>query len=201
MMYRPVLITPPTVKPVTLAEAKKQCGASDFTDDDVLIGRLIDAATSYLDGHAGILNRCLVEQVWRQDYDCFERCMRLPLFPVISVASVKYDDASGSEQTVSSDNYSLLSDGLGAFVRFKSTFSFPSLHTERPAARIQYTAGYATSGSGDAAVSSTPEALKAAILLLVEHWYENRSAVAEGPMIALPFAVDALIAPFRRVGV
>ncbi|MFP5432845.1 MAG: head-tail connector protein [Alphaproteobacteria bacterium] len=44
--------------------------------------------------------------------------------------------------------------------------------------------------------------MKAAILLLVGHWYANREAVVTGTIATqLPMAVDALLAPLRRVGI
>jgi len=40
------------------------------------------------------------------------------------------------------------------------------------------------------------------MLLLVGHWYQNRGTVSVGDAVyQLPFAVDALLGPRRRVGV
>ena len=50
------------------------------------------------------------------------------------------------------------------------------------------------------AAASVPAAIKAAILLLIRHWFDNPSAVQVGqPVQAMPFAVDALLAPYRRI--
>ena len=49
--------------------------------------------------------------------------------------------------------------------------------------------------------SAVPAPIKHAILLMVGHWYANREAVAPGQMHEVPMAVDALIRPYRRVGV
>jgi uncharacterized phiE125 gp8 family phage protein len=47
---------------------------------------------------------------------------------------------------------------------------------------------------------TVPEPIKQAILLLVGAWFENREAVLTGTIVAtLPFAVDALLAPYRVV--
>lgn len=59
----------------------------------------------------------------------------------------------------------------------------------RPAA-ITFTAGYG-------APTDVPAAIRQAMLLLVTQWYEHRQVTGTGT--ALPFAVDALLAPFRRV--
>ncbi|MDE9565734.1 head-tail connector protein [Xenorhabdus bovienii] len=43
------------------------------------------------------------------------------------------------------------------------------------------------------------EAVIQAILLLIGHWYENRTAVVVGQSVAtLPFAVKALLQPYKR---
>lgn len=55
-------------------------------------------------------------------------------------------------------------------------------------------------GSGEEQQPLTP-ALKSAVLLWAGHLYEHREAVVTGKTPAtLPFAVDALIAPYRRWG-
>lgn len=193
-MYRPVQTAAPTTTPVSLAEAKAHCRV-DGDDDNALITALIGAAVSYFDGWTGVLGRCLIVQTWRQDFDRFNRCLRLPLFPVIAITSVAYDDVDDVAQTINAADYSLLTDDLGGFVRFKDAYAFPSIHDERPAVRVTYTAGYADA-------EAVPAALRYAILMLVAHWYENRESVVVGPSMTvaeLPMAVNALLAPFRRI--
>jgi uncharacterized phiE125 gp8 family phage protein len=190
-MYRPVLVTAPTETAVSLVEAKRQIRADDFSDDDDYITSLIAAATAYLDGWTGVLGRCVMPQTWRQDYDCFERCMRLPLFPVISVTTVAYDDVDGVSRTIDSANYALLNDDMGAYIKFKQTYGFAAINVERPAVHITYQAGHA---------SDAPElqTIKALMLILIAQWYENRSAISADQIQQIPFAADALIASLRR---
>jgi uncharacterized phiE125 gp8 family phage protein len=197
-MYRPVLVTAPTITPVSLAEVKAQLDI-DYMDKDALIQGLIAAATAHLDGWTGILGRALCEQTWRQDFDTFSRKLRLPLFPIISVSSVKYTDTNGSEQTVAGANYNVLTDDLGTYAEPIYNFAFPSLKQFQPAAvRVQYVAGYAN-GTGDPVVSTVPDAIKQAMFLLIRHWFDNPSASVVGQTVAkLPLAVDALLAPYRR---
>jgi uncharacterized phiE125 gp8 family phage protein len=194
-MYRPVLVTPPVIKPITRTEAKAHLDIS-YSEKDTLIDGLIAAATTHLDGWTGILGRALCEQTWRQDFDCFEFGLRLPLFPVISVSSVKYTDTENVEQTISTSNYNVLTDDLGTHVRFLDNYSFPNLRQYQPAAvRVEYKAGYADSDGA----STVPDAIKQAMLLLVRHWFDNPTAVVVGQSVApLPFAVDALLSPYRR---
>lgn len=204
-MYKPALTTAPATTPITLAEVKAQLEITGSESDTVLTA-LIAAAVSQLDGWTGTLGRCLVQQSWRQDYDCFARCLRLPLGPVISVTNVKYYDAAGVEQTVASDQYQLLADGEGWFVKFNAQYSFPALRAERPAVSVTYAAGY---GQVDAA-STVPAAIKQAMHLMVRQWFQNPGSIRSeevdgvgkivyqglGDTVAQP-AIDALLAPYR----
>lgn len=218
-MYRPVLVTPPVITPVSLEEAKAHCRATDHTDDDATLTALIAAAVSHLDGWTGILGRCLCEQTWRQDFNDFRSCLQLPLFPVVSIVSVKYVDTNSMQQTVDPGSYSLRVGDLGSYIRFATNYAFPPLNTEGPAVSIEYIAGYLDTPAVDAIeadpeadppveaaaaiprLSTVPDALKHAILMLVSHWFQNRDAVVvdQAQPAELPFAVAALIAPFRRV--
>ncbi len=193
-MYRPVLVTPPAIKPITLTEAKAWLDIT-YTDKDTVISGLIAAATAHLDGWTGILGRCLCEQTWRQDFDSFSRCLRIPLSPVISITNIKYDDENSAEQTVDSGSYTVLNDDLGPYVKFADDFAFPSIASGRPAVRVTYLAGYPTATG----VWTGPEDIKNAIALMVRHWFDNPTAVVVGVGAqVMPMAVDALLTKYRR---
>lgn len=183
-MLAPVLIAPPDDLPASLDLAKLHLRV-DHDDDDVLISSLINAAVDHLDGWTGVLGRCLVEQVWRQDFDALAPCLPLQLGPVIEIVSVKYVDDRGDVQTLDPDGYRLRSDAGGRW-RLDLT-SWPSSRT----ASVTYKAGF----------NVVPPAITTAILMLVAHWYANREAAAAGDLATVPMAVDALVVPYRRVGV
>lgn len=190
-MLAPVRITAPVLTPITLAEAKAHLRVVGATDDDIITS-LIAAATEYLDGWSGVLGRALVTQTWRQDYSGFCDKLRLPLAPVVSISSVKYFDGSNIEQTLADTAYQLLVDGLGPYVALKSDQSWPAYYGRANAVSITFVAGSAPEG--------VPSQIKAAIKLLVGNLYENREATVIGTITSeLPFAVNALIAPYRRV--
>lgn len=192
-MHAPVRTVAPAAPVITTAEAKAHLRV-DGSDEDTLIDVYVAAAADHLDGWTGVLGRALVTQTWRQDFDAFDRCMRLPVGPVASVTSVTYLDAAGDSQTVAAPNYQLLADALGAYVRFSDDYPFPTVADDGPAVSVTYVAGVAA--------AAVPAALKAALLLLVGHYFANREAVITGTIAtALPLAVNSLIAPYRRVGV
>lgn len=210
-MIAPVLVTSPSITPVSLAEAKTQL-AVDHDEHDALITGYIAAAVDHLDGWSGILGRALVEQTWRQDFDGFSGCMRLPLAPVISITSVTWRSTAGQISTVSSDDYTLLSDALGPYVAFKSAFSRPSGLNETKPVSVTFLAGYPTTPAVEAdeeadppveavpAISNIPPAIKAAILIHVRLMYDAyRLGKDAGPIPTE--AIDALVAPYRRVGI
>jgi uncharacterized phiE125 gp8 family phage protein len=193
-MLRPVLVAAPAVTVWTVDEMKAQLRI-DGSDEDNTLTALLAAATGYLDGHAGILGRCMIEQTWLQSFGCFERRLRLP-FPDVSSVVVKYFDTDDAEQTVDAGGYQLLEDARGNYLRFVSTFATPAVNPDRlDAVSVAMTVGY-----GDA-VDDVPAALRQAIMLLIGHWYTNREAVGLNTLSALPLGFDALIAPFRRGGV
>lgn len=196
-MLAPVLVTPPADTPVSIADAKTHCRV-DHTEDDALIQAYLQAAVGHLDGRAGILGRCIMQQTWRVRLDCWpvDGKLRLGFFDVTSVV-LKYWDADGSEQTVSDTRYYLEQDALGAFLWLRDAFTGPSLDSDRV-------------GAISAVVTCAMDPAKPpfaavchAIKLIVGHWYENREAVVVGQVDVktLPLAVDALLAPHRRVGV
>lgn len=195
-MYKPVLVTPPSAGDpiVTYAEAKAHLHL-DSDDEQTLVESLVKAATAHLDGFTGILGRALVTQTWRQDYDAFCPVLRLPLVAatISLVQAYAEDDDTGS--AVAATNYELLEDALGSYVRFIDDYAFPTSVRETRGVRVSFTAGYG-------AASAVPADIKQAMLLLIGHWFGNREAVNIGNITtALTFAVEALLAPYRRIGV
>jgi len=193
-MIRPVLVTAPTVKPVTLAEAKAWLWV-DHNAHDTLITALLGAAVAHLDGWTGVLGRCIINQVWRASFSDWpsDGDLRLP-FPDVSAVVLTYYDTSNVSQTVSASNYELLEDETGSFIRLLSTFDAPAIYTERSdGVRVALTAGYG------AAAANVPETIKSAIKFLAAHWYAVRESDG-AQSFAVPNGFAALISPLRRVG-
>lgn len=194
-MLAPVRTVAPAVGVITLEEAKVHCRV-DGSDEDMLITGLIDAALAHVDGYSGILGRALVTQTWRQDFCEFDDLMRLPVGDLQAVSSVTYYDATNTTQTLASSVYTAFSDAIGPYITLKPGQQWPTSYSREDAIRVTWTAGYGSTAA------SVPAAIRAAMLLMIGHWYQHREAVVIGETATeLPMAANALLAPFRRVGV
>ncbi|MFZ5762838.1 MAG: head-tail connector protein [Thermodesulfobacteriota bacterium] len=184
------LITAPAAEPVSLAEAKLHLRV-EHAADDALITALIQAARERAEA---ITRRALISQTWEVYLDEWpsEGFIRLPMPPLQSVASVKYTDTDGVEHTFSDWAADVAS--LPGRVVLNHGAAWPSV-TLRPVnpIAVRFVAGY-----GDAA--AVPASIKAAMLLMIGHLYENREESVAGVSIAaLPMGAEALLAPFRLV--
>lgn len=184
------LVSAPASTPVSLAEMKAHCRIhADDTTYDTELQIYLDAAVSHLDGKDGILQQCIVTQTWDLTLDAFSDNIEIPLAPLQSVSSVKYYDAAGDLQTLSSDYYTVDTSSLTQWVVRNSSYTYPTLLEGVNTVIIRFVAGYAT----------VPDALKQAILLLGGHWFAHREAVSGAAMMDVPKAVDCLVAPYKRL--
>lgn len=202
MGYAPVRVTPPVGRIVSIEEAMRQCritldpgDADQLSEVTSLLGGYIDAATDHLDGYDGIMGRCLLPQVWRQDFDGFARFLDLDLGPVAEdgIQSIEWADCANALNEIDPAHYRLLTTRGGKpYVRFSDSFSPPSGLAEAAAVQVTYRAGS----------DEVPKQVRQAILLIVGAWYENREEVTSGGVTPLPesVAIDRLLAPLRKVG-
>lgn len=177
----------PVEEPLTASEAKDHLLVT-HNDDDALITRQIVAARQWVEHYT---QRQLVTATWHLSLDrfptCNERIIELPKPPAVSVTSIMYYDESGDSQTLASSKYILDSDSEPARIAEAPNQTWPSAQPRINAVTVTYTAGYG--GEGD-----VPAALKAAMLLLIGHYYENRESVITGTIATeLPMAVQSLV--------
>jgi uncharacterized phiE125 gp8 family phage protein len=186
------LITAAAENPVSLEEAKSHLREVD-TDNDTLIGTMVSAATKYAERFLG---RALVDQTWELHLDEFptaedELAIKIPLPPLIEVESIKYDDASGVEQTLSDDQYVVDNVSQPGWVVPVSTWPTPNDAVN--SVRIRFRAGYLDQ-SVSPAQENVPENLKAAILLHVGAMFAHREEVVVGQAAnLLPFGARAML--------
>lgn len=184
----PILIAPPAVEPIGLAETKAWLRI-ETTAEDELVGTLIASARLVVEN---LTRRFMVAQTWRIVLDDLSSGeVRLPFSPVRNVI-VRVFDASGAPAIASAQTYSLIAEGGDTRLKFSAPPPQPGRTSG--GVEIDVEAGFGANAQG------VPAPLRQAMRLLVARWYENRGDVeADADMSRTPAAVAALVAPYRRV--
>lgn len=176
------LIQGPTTLPVSVALVKAN-GRIETDAEDELIEVYIRAALAYVERYCGY---AFEPQTWEVVLDEFPDAeIEIPFGPIVSITSVKYDDADLGEVEIGADNFEV--DLSGGWIVPVTDYSWPTALTTINAVRIRFVAGV-----------GTPDDVKIAILLLAEHYYENRAATGE-KVEAIPFGVEAHLLRHRRM--
>lgn len=186
------LVTPPSVEPVSLEEAKSHLRVT-ITDDDADISSYIKAAREAAESFT---RRAFVTQTWELGMYSLGPTIELPKPPLISVGSITYTDQDGAEQTLPTTDY-VVDDFSepGLIYRARST-SWPALTPEAGIrAKVRFTVGYRGEGSPGDGAENVPALIKQAIKLHVGEMYENRQSAT-----AMPAACESLLHPFRVYG-
>lgn len=159
-------ITAPTTGVVSLTDAIEHLRISDIGEAG-LIEQYIAAASAYFDARDGVLGEALVTQTWRLYMDLPAE-VTIPITPVQSITTVKFLDATGTEQTFASTNYRL----SGAEFVLVNGASWPVVQEREEAFWIDFVAGYGSA-------SAVPGTVRQAALLLIGEMYEARTLGAE----------------------
>lgn len=186
---RTELVTPPDAAVVSLAEAKLAARIdADLTEDDDFVASLVTAATRLCERLLGQQCVTATRRLWLDRFPCSHGgLIELPRGPLQSVASVKYLDAADELQTLDAEAYDVDAISLPPRLRPAPGYSWPSTRARLNAVQIEYDCGH-----GDPA--DVPETIKAAVKLLVAHWYKNREAVITGTISGpIAFAVQSLL--------
>lgn len=185
-------------KPIVSLEEARQHLVELPEEDESYVQGLILAATTWLDGPTGWLGRALGIQTLElstADFYCGSGGnIPLPFCPVLDVVSIRYRDASGVFQTMPPEEYQA---DLGGVFPVSGSWPFVSGRNDNVIFRFKVGSARRDPETGEF-ITDVPEPIRFAILLLVGHWYRNREAVVIGASVAnLPFAVDALLQPYR----
>lgn len=171
------LITPPTLEPLTVAEAKALLRI-DNSAEDTLIASLIAAARGQAEQELG---RALAAARWERVLDAFpsdDSAIRLGWPTVTSIASVKYIDTAGAQQTLAASAYSLDADYLPGWVAPSATApSWPATLDTANAVRVQFDVAW---GEG----AAVPEDIKSWIKMRVAALHKFREPIAAGVSIS-----------------
>lgn len=190
LQHRLERVNAPSIDPVSIAECKRHMRI-EHSDDDEIIGSLINVAVNYLDV-TGMLGKAMITQTWAEYVDFHATTVHLSITPVQSVSSIQYYDVNNVLQTDTLSNYYIIGTKGYKTIYPKSGYSWPVTFKRDDAIKITYVVGF-----GDTA-ESVPETVRHAIKMLVANYYENRENELIGTISkTLPFGVEQLIAMER----
>ena len=178
----------PDKEPLTLSEAKTHLRI-DGTEEDALISGLISTARMMAEAYT---SRAMIQSTFEmklRDFPGGGGSIMLPRTPLVSVSSVEYYDAAGTQQTLATSNYEALSNDTTAMVSLLPTKTWPETQSDRRLpVTVTFIAGYGTEST------SVPQSVRSAMLMAIGHLFENREAVVTGTIATqLPMAVEALL--------
>ena len=176
------IITEPAVEPVTLEQVKNHSRITHIEDDSWLLMAMV-VARQYVEKTCEL---SLITQTRRTTFDGFRKpWLTLAYGPTLSISGIQYYDQTNTLQTL--NEYQAALETNPCMIVPAPGQPWPqTMPNKMDAVKVTYVAGY-----GDP--ENVPAALKQAILLLVDHWYSNRSAVEMGSPGPIPFGVDSLI--------
>jgi uncharacterized phiE125 gp8 family phage protein len=181
------LVVAPAQEPVSLVEAKLHC-KEDGSDQDTLITIYLKAAREMAEHELG---RVLMPQTWELTLDAFPSDeIELPITPIQSIASVKYQDPDDVEQTLGTSAYSLDKESIPGWLFPAADTSWPDTIDAANAVRIRITAGYASA-------ALVPDNIKLWILTHVATWFRNRESVNVGNIVNKMPSMDSLLDRYR----
>lgn len=177
-------------EPLTMQQVKDHLRVT-WEEEDALIYALMVAAREYVE-------KTTAQAVIPQEVEAYYPALpysagslSLPLSNAVAITSVKYLDGAEVQQTLDASEY-YLTVGQPSKVYFSN--GVPG-GTERPdSVEIIYTAGF-----GPAPYKSFPQALRAAILIMVADLYEHREAQGT-QKFEQNMTVDRLLNQNRELG-
>jgi len=181
---------PTATNVVSLIQAKAHLRV-EHSDDESLIETLIGVAQNVVEGYTG---RFLQQVEGSFYFDDFHEFMNLHAGPNLalrnsnSAEGVTYLDTAGRRIVVDLDKYVLEGKGYPARLRMLDTPSDVESDSLN-AVRVDVTVGHTQ--------ADRPDALIAAMLLIIGHLYENRQDVGQHKTHATPLASRYLMEPYR----
>lgn len=191
------LITDASSEPLTLTQAKRHLKVEHSVDDDDITDAIVTARKRA----EHITGRGLTTQTWERVLDAFPAAeIELGWPPadaddrVVSIVSVKYIDANGTEQTMDSADYSLDSDTPPGWVLPSDALSvWPTTMDTANAVRVRFITGYTPDSDKGRAL------LRSWMRMEVGNLYKFRESIIAGVSLAeLPGSYhERLLDPYR----
>jgi uncharacterized phiE125 gp8 family phage protein len=186
-----VRATPPAVEPVTLAEAKAHLRV-DIATDDALITSIIKAAREWCEEY---LDRSLVHTQWTMRMDSFPHEFVLPRPPMatsgtVTATTITYTLETQAVETLDTATYRVDRHDTPGRIRVVYAGTWPAHLFDENSVTVTWYGGYGADGT------SVPAAIRSAMLMVISHLYEHRTAVAPSGS-EVPLGVKALLDAHR----
>ena len=182
------LLTPPTIEPVTTAEAAIAARVSSGDALEPMLPGLIAAARQVAEQQTG---RQLMAQTWRVELADWPAADEMLHVHRATACSISYWTGSAWSAALSGTAFAFFPLGTGTGVAPAVGTSWPTLGAVAggPRVRIDLTAGAATA-------ADVPECIKLYIKALVAHWCNNPEAATSKSTAEAPF-LSCLLDPVR----
>lgn len=190
-----VLVTPATVHPIDLDQAKLFLRVTHDEEDDEIEAQ-IQAATRFCEDRVG---QQFLEATWRATWDCFnDYTLYVPRPPLISVTSLKYIDNVGVQQTLGTTLYQVDADSRPARIRPSYGNLWPTFRGQMATVELTYKAGYGTTA---AAVASLQPCIPQAVKFLLSHWFNTREPIVVGSISSeVQLTLDSILSQIWHGG-
>lgn len=197
----PKIIIQPLAEPLTIEECRAHLNIQPYEvdsdgigthPDDMLIMAMQSAAREHCENFLG---RSIVQKTYEIALDKFPAgAIELPMPPLVSVESV----TAGEDSDGLLDAALYVVDDYSMPARVVPVSLWPTAAAATNLVRIRYVAGYGEDSDGN---QPLPFAIRAAMLLMLTHLYEQRSDTSEKHIVSIPNGVESLLRPLRvRLG-
>jgi len=190
-----VLVTPPSVEPLSLQELKDHLrirtatpvSTEDYGSEDRDLVRKLSAARRWVEQRTG---RALLASVWRYWFDAFPRVgyLDLPKQPILSIASLTSHDTANAATVFSNSAYA--TDLIRGRLLLNDAYAWPTSVRRYQAGVVEFTAGYGTTAA------DVPPDLVEAVAEMTGYFYYDREGIDPVPQKVLD-----LVATYELVAV
>lgn len=181
-------IVSPPVQPLIPAETVRLHLKIDSDHpDDALWPLWLASACRYAQEYTGRPVGNQTVELALDEFPC--GAIKLPLSPVVSIASVGYIDANGDSLTLPETAYALDQYTDPNWLAPAFGTGWPETLAVMNAVTVTYVVGYG---------GTLPADLQIALLLMLGHYDRNRTAVAAAKLEALPLGVQAHLDNIRQ---
>ena len=166
--------------------------------DDALILGMLDAAVAHAEQFTGL---SLMVRTWEAAMDELPAAgfelPRPPFIELLSFSAVNDSDGEFDAASYLVDDY----DTPEQPVVLRPTTTWPIVVKAPNTVKVRYRSGYQSEENPDSDAPPLPRSLRAAILLVLGHLYENREDSVEKALASIPNGAEALMRPLRvRLG-